>query len=352
LSLLDWSQSAREQIDSRLSALIARELLPGSLHAAVEYSLLAGGKRLRPMLVLMAAEACAGRVDDAMAAACAIEMIHTYSLIHDDLPSMDDDDFRRGRPTSHKVFGEALAILAGDCLLTLAFETLARSSLPPAIVAEQTLILSRAAGGAGMVGGQVLDLEAERGAFTSGIPANAGIQRVPDERTLDSRLRGNDENRSNDPPTETQPAASAVSLNTTGRIPSNLSGETRVEQLTRIHRMKTGALITAALELGAVSASATPDQRQRLKLYGQCIGLAFQIADDLLDVTGHADRIGKTPGRDADLGKLTYPALLGLQGSRDRALQLVQDACDAVSPFGERGTRLKELAGFIVERDH
>ncbi len=298
-------EELRTVVEVALRAELNRAGWPASLKEAVEYSLMAGGKRLRPVLVLLANDVCGGKQENAIAAACAIEMIHTYSLIHDDLPSMDDDDFRRGRPTNHKVFGEASAILAGDCLLTQAFQTISSTDTDPGCIAESVRILAVAAGGCGMVGGQVLDLAA-----------------------CDLRSTDSDEND------------------------SHQTAETRVVELTRIHRMKTGALIVAALDLGAVSASADLECRARLRQYGNCIGLAFQIADDLLDVTGEQTRLGKTPGRDVDLGKLTYPGLLGIEPSRARAQQLVQDAHDAVDAFGECSVWLKELAGFIVERDH
>ncbi len=345
----------RTLVDAALSDELAKAKWPASLKSAAEYSLMAGGKRLRPMLVLLANEVCGGQQNKALPAACAIEMIHTYSLIHDDLPSMDDDDFRRGRPTSHKVFGEALAILAGDCLLTLAFETIAATSNSSQIsdgrqLAEQIRILAAAAGGAGMVGGQVLDLEAERGAFVAG--------KSP------AKMAGNGENNScgQDSSTVQLEAISADSVagrtihsptnSKTVQNDSNQTAETRVVELSQIHKMKTGALIAGALELGAASADADEHSRKQLRHYGHCIGLAFQIADDLLDVTGDQTKLGKKPGRDADLGKLTYPGLLGIQNSRAKAEQLVQEACDAVAVFGERSRWLMELAQFIVERDH
>jgi geranylgeranyl diphosphate synthase type II len=339
----------RTTVEAALRLELNRREWPGSLKEAIEYSLMAGGKRMRPLLVLLANEVCGGQRADAIAPACAIEMIHTYSLIHDDLPSMDDDDFRRGRPTSHKVFGEALAILAGDGLLTLAFELMASVQSDPGRVSESTRILALAAGGGGMVGGQVLDLEAERGPFGK---AESGKPKAENQKA-------GCEPASRAVQNVNAPADSAASSSVTssltmesGKNDPNRTAETRVEELSRIHKMKTGALIVAALELGAVSAGATEDSRTRLRRYGQCIGLAFQIADDLLDVMGEQTRLGKTPGRDADLGKLTYPALLGIEPSRARARQLVQDACDAVNVFGEGGVWLKELAKFIVERDH
>jgi len=345
----------RAVIEAALVEELARVNWPGSLKSAVEYSLMAGGKRLRPVLVLLANEVCGGKQEDAIPAACAIEMVHTYSLIHDDLPSMDDDDFRRGRLTSHKVFGEALAILAGDCLLTLAFETIATQvtgagTMSGLQIAEQTRILASAAGGSGMVGGQVLDLEAERGALVNVENAEMHVQNTG-KHGCESGA------------TAVQKAVDSVGFpsvqgETSSSIPdfcrddSNRTAETRVVGLSQIHRMKTGALIAGALELGAATASADPDSRNRLRHFGHCIGFAFQLTDDLLDVTGDQSRLGKKPGRDADLGKLTYPGLLGIESSRAKAEQLVQEACDAVAVFGSRSRWLRELARFIVERDH
>lgn len=232
---------------------------PPRLREAMSYSLLAGGKRLRPVLVLMACEACGGNSDAAVPAACALEMIHTYSLIHDDLPAMDDDDYRRRRLTNHKVFGEALAILAGDALLTLAFEVTARDVRPTAVAAACCADLAFAAGACGMVGGQVADLEAE---------------------------------------------------SQTDR------GTKMFEHLQSIHRRKTGRLIRSALTMGGRIAQADVATLGMLDHYGTCIGLAFQIADDVLDVTGLEDKLGKGVGKDAGLGKLTYPGLIGVDRSR------------------------------------
>jgi len=348
-------EELRTVIEAALVETLDRGGWPNSLKSAVEYSLMAGGKRLRPVLVLLANEMCGGRQADAIPAACAIEMVHTYSLIHDDLPSMDDDDFRRGRLTSHKVFGEALAILAGDCLLTLAFETIATQvtgtgEINGLQIAEQMRILASAAGGSGMVGGQVLDLEAERGALVNVENAEMDVQNTG-KHGCESGA------------TAVQKAVDSVDFpsvqgETSSSIPdfcpndSNRTAETRVVELSQIHRMKTGALIAGALELGAATTSADPDIRNRLQHFGHCIGLAFQIADDLLDVTGDQTRLGKKPGRDADLGKLTYPGLLGIESSRAKAEQLVQEACDAVAVFGDRSRWLRELARFMVERDH
>ena len=272
---------------------------PERLREAMSYSLLAGGKRLRPVLVLMACEACGGDVPAALPAACALEMIHTYSLVHDDLPAMDDDDYRRGRLTNHKVFGEALAILAGDALLTLAFEIVARDVRPAAVAAACCADLAFAAGACGMVGGQVADLAAEE------------------------------------------------------RIAS-LAGATDDElaHLQSIHRRKTGRLIRSALTLGGRVAQADVSALGTLDHFGTCIGLAFQIADDVLDVIGSQDKLGKGVGKDAGLGKLTYPGLVGLERSQQMASNLIQEACAVITPWGERGAKLKALAHFILNRDH
>ena len=340
----------RTIMEPALRAALSRVDWPDSLESAVEYSLMAGGKRLRPVLVLLANEVCGGSAQAAIPAAVAIEMIHTYSLIHDDLPSMDDDDFRRGRPTSHKVFGEALAVLAGDCLLTSAFEAVVSAPLPPGQIVELVRILASAAGGGGMVGGQVLDLEAERGSFLraensallSEMTANTGCGLKETTVSQQAVLPGS---------TAEKISPGSANSNFVTNDP-NRTAETRVVELTRIHKMKTGALIAGALELGAICASADSESRNQLRQYGHCIGLAFQIADDLLDVTGEQTKLGKKPGRDVDLGKLTYPGLLGIDESRKKAEHLIQEACRAVEVFGDRSRWLKDLARFIVERDH
>ena len=269
---------------------------PPDLLEAMRYSLMAGGKRLRPILVLLATEACGADPRDAMPAACAVEMVHTYSLIHDDLPAMDDDDLRRGQPTSHVAFGEAMAILAGDALLTRAFEILAADLPDPVVAAECCRVLASAGGSDGMVGGQVADLAA----------TNTSPESVDD--------------------------------------PLQVLGD--------IHRRKTGRLLAASLELGAVVAGAEKQVRESLLDYGQQVGLAFQVADDLLDVEGDINRTGKTSGRDAHLGKWTYPALAGNDKSRRLARNCIASACAAVEPLGEAGEPLKVLAEFVIERDH
>jgi geranylgeranyl diphosphate synthase type II len=261
---------------------------------AVRYSLFAGGKRLRPILCLAAAEAIGGEADALLPVACSLELIHTYSLIHDDLPAMDDDDYRRGRLTSHKVFGEGIAILAGDALLTEAFRLLARRELMPGIAPELLLEvtgeIAEAAGLSGMIGGQVLDIRSE------GEPVD-------------------------------------------------------METLQRIHRMKTGALISVSIRAGAILAGASEPELTSLSDYGRQIGLAFQIADDILNVEGNRALLGKETGSDAARGKVTFPALLGIEESRSRAEKLVLGALAALSSFDDRAEPLREIARYVLSRN-
>lgn len=282
---------------------------PAKLAESMRYSLLAPGKRLRPLLVLMAAEACGGEIGNALPAACAVEMIHCYSLIHDDLPAMDDDDLRRGRPTNHKVYGEAMAILAGDSLLTRAFEIVARDVRPPEVAAACCATLGQAAGAEALVGGQADDIIGERG--HSGGSASThegnGIKKVATEQLLSA--------------------------------------------LESIHERKTGAIFLVSLRLGGLTAAAGPRQIQLLEDYGRRLGLAFQIADDLLDVQGTEEAAGKRVGKDADHGKLTFPGLLGIDESARRARRLVAEACDLVGPLGKAAEPLVSLARYVVERD-
>jgi geranylgeranyl diphosphate synthase, type II len=278
---------------------------PPRLAESIRYSLLAPGKRLRPLLVLMAAEACGGKISNAMPAACAVEMIHCYSLIHDDLPAMDDDDLRRGRATNHKVYGEAMAILAGDSLLTRAFEIVARDVQPPQTAAACCATLGEASGASALVGGQADDILGE---------------------------------------------ARHTQANGTARR-NEASTEKLVSALESIHDRKTGAIFLVSLRLGALTAAATPTQIQWLEEYGRRLGLAFQIADDLLDVQGNEEAAGKRVGKDADRGKLTFPGLLGIDESVRRARSLVSEACELVAPLGAAAEPLASLARYVVERD-
>ena len=282
-----------QAVDRALDRFLPRESAPpASLHKAMRYSVFAGGKRLRPVLVAAGAEAVGGTLEAVMPAACAVEMIHTYSLIHDDLPAMDNDDFRRGVPTSHKVFGEAIAILAGDALLTLAFRLLANSS--PAggeagRLRDMLIEVADAAGSAGMVGGQVADIECE------GKVAGAAI-------------------------------------------------------VDYIHTHKTAALIRASIRSGAILAGASAAELKALGVVGDSLGLAFQIMDDILDITATSEELGKTAGKDQAQQKATYPAVHGIEASRRRAQALVADAHAALAPFGERAMPLRALGTFIIER--
>jgi geranylgeranyl diphosphate synthase type II len=276
---------------------------PARLIEAIQYSLLAGGKRLRPALVLECATACqraksprSSRATPspsptALAAATAIELIHTFSLVHDDLPAMDDDDLRRGRPTNHKVFGEAMAILAGDAMVTMAFELIATEcepTLAPALVRE----LAAASGPAGMIGGQVLDMDGEH-----------------------------------------------VGLN--------------LDQLQHVHRLKTGALLRASCRMGAIASGVTEGPLlDAVTEYGRHLGLAFQIVDDVLDVTSTPEQLGKATNKDADKGKNTYPSLLGLEASWKQAAAQVRAAVDAVSRLGSSADGLRSVARFVAERNH
>lgn len=274
--------------------LPAARTRPATIHEAMRYSLFAGGKRLRPILCLASAEACGGSHEAALAPAAAVECIHTYSLIHDDLPCMDDDDLRRGMPTSHVKYGEGVAVLAGDALLTIAFEILAQVKATPrydigAFITE----LAVSSGSRHLIGGQVLDLEGE---------------------------------------------GSDVRLN--------------AAQLKYIHESKTAALLTASIRLGGMTANANPARLEALTTYGQSLGLAFQIIDDILDVTQTSEKLGKSAGKDEAKAKSTYPALFGLEKSRKEAARLTKKAHGALHPFGKKGVRLSELADYLLGRDY
>ncbi|MDA7915183.1 polyprenyl synthetase family protein [bacterium] len=290
---------------------------PPRLSEAMSYALLAPGKRLRPALVMMAAECCGGSVDAVIPAAVAVEMIHAYSLIHDDLPAMDDDDLRRGRPTVHIKFDEATAILAGDALLTEAFHHLSKHIKSPEKAIAAVRSLSVAAGASRLVGGQADDLAAERTPSLAepNRPRIAGCQEetvLADEPSVDPRLA----------------------------------------HLESIHRRKTGALFSVSLDLGAILVDANSEQRDLLGSYAAAIGLAFQVVDDLLDYTAEASTLGKKTGKDAARGKLTYPGVMGLEQAQRKAQELIASARGGAEKFGDSGRRLRLLADFVLERSH
>lgn len=282
----------REIIDKALDKYLPPiDGMEGRVVEAARYSLFAGGKRLRPILCIAAHEACGGSSKALLPVACALEMIHTYSLIHDDLPAMDNDDFRRGKPTNHKVFGEAVAILAGDLLLTYAFELMAEHGLEDRFGAVMRVIhiIARASGFKGMVGGQMIDLACE-------------------------------------------------------------GKEVDVPTVEYMHARKTGALITASVQAGAILAGASESEIERMGRYGRHLGLAFQITDDLLDVTGSFEEMGKTPGSDDRKGKRTYPFLVGIEESRRLAREHVERALDAISGYDDRANPLRAIAFYVLNR--
>ena len=292
ISVQDFLSHEVKEIDAVLAHWVpGEEVEPASIHKAMRYSLFAGGKRIRPILGIAAARAVSDSPDGVENAVCSLELIHTYSLIHDDLPALDNDDLRRGRPTCHKVFGDAMAILAGDALLTLAFEVLSRLSG----VSAETKIrlveeLARASGTVGgMIGGQVHDIEGER--------------KPPTARLLDS-----------------------------------------------IHRAKTGALLRASVRMGAIYAGATAEELFALSQYGEHVGLAFQIVDDVLDVEESSEALGKTAGKDQAQHKITFPAVYGLERSRHMAEEERLAAHTALRSFDDRADRLRQIADYIVNR--
>ena len=291
---MDLQSYIRERSDWLVAAMtrsIEDDSIPETLRRAMRYSMEAGGKRLRPILCFAGAEAVGGSADRVMPVAVAIEMIHTFSLIHDDLPAMDDDSMRRGKPTNHKVFGEAVAILAGDGLLAEAFYVLSElhGGMEPALLLGTIHDIAQATGGRGMTGGQVIDVES----------TGQGL------------------------------------------------GEAA---LARLHRYKTGALIRMSAMAGARVSGATSDQLEALARYGECVGLAFQIADDILDVEGDEELMGKDVGSDEGKGKATYPAAIGLEASRGQAKALVDQAVSAVAIFGDAAEPLRLIAHYAAER--
>jgi geranylgeranyl diphosphate synthase type II len=288
-----YLQSCQRKIDRALDRYLPKEnVKPATIHKAMRYSLFAGGKRLRPILCLAAAEACGGKVDNALPLACAMECIHTYSLVHDDLPSMDNDDFRRGRLTCHKVFGDGIAVLAGDALLTIAFEIVSRAK-PTSRYNMSTFLgeVSVAAGSERLIAGQVADLEAE----------------------------GKQSDRA---------------------------------ELRYIHENKTAAILTTSVRLGAMSANANPKQLAALTKFGRALGLAFQVIDDILDVTQTSEKLGKSAGKDIAAKKATYPAVIGLNESRVEAKRLTKQAHNSLSIFGKKADTLHALANYLLEREY
>jgi len=294
MNLKAYLRSRRKEIDRALDYYLPKtNVKPTTLHKAMRYSLFAGGKRLRPILCLAAAEACRGRVSNALPLACALECIHTYSLVHDDLPSMDNDDYRRGRPTCHKVFGDGIAVLAGDALLTIAFEIVSRSK--PAPRYDMSILLREiavAAGSQKLIAGQVADLEAE------------------------------------------------------GR-------KVKRDQLRFIHENKTAAILKSSIRLGAMSANADAKKLRAVTQFGHGLGLAFQVIDDILDVTQSSEILGKSAGKDIAAKKATYPAVIGLEKSRAEARRLTRQAHDALSVFrDDEAEPLHCLANYLLEREY
>jgi geranylgeranyl diphosphate synthase, type II len=293
VDLKAYLSARQKEVDRALDGFLPKaSSRPATIHRAMRYSLFAGGKRLRPILCLAAAQACGGLTKSALPLACALECVHTYSLIHDDLPSMDNDDFRRGRATCHKVFGDGIAVLAGDALLTIAFEIAAEAEAWPrydlrAIFRE----ISVAAGSRRLIAGQVADLEAE----------------------------GKRINR---------------------------------RQLRYIHENKTAALLTTSVRLGAMSANATAPQFGAISDFGRALGLAFQVIDDILDVTQTSEKLGKSAGKDAAAHKATYPSVLGLEKSRAEAGRLTRQAHAALRPLGKKAETLRALANYLLEREY
>ncbi|MBI5025695.1 MAG: polyprenyl synthetase family protein [Nitrospirae bacterium] len=272
-----------------LSSLIKSDSLPERLYNSISYSLMAGGKRLRPILAIAAYEACGGTGDKVLPVAAALELIHTYSLIHDDLPSMDNDDLRRGKPTNHRVFGEATAILTGDALLTDAFNLISESKADPEVLLNVIKEISRASGSRGMVGGQAADIYAE----------------------------------------------------------GNIIGENEIRY---IHAHKTAALIRTSLRVGVLMAEASPEKLHSLTRYGEGIGLAFQIVDDILDVEGSSEELGKSTGADSGKGKNTYPSIFGLEESKKKAEALIKNSLKAIEGFDEKAEPLREIAMYVLKR--
>lgn len=290
--LKPYLKTQQKTVDAALNTFLPKATArPQTVHQAMRYSIFAGGKRLRPILTLAAAEACGGEEKGALPPACAVEVMHTYSLVHDDLPCMDDDDLRRGRPTSHKVYGEGMAVLTGDALLTEAFTILAQTPQTKRYPLKDIMLEFSICGGSKkLIGGQVLDLEGE----------------------------GQDLSKA---------------------------------QLIRIHENKTAALLTTSLRLGGMTANATPRQLEALTIFGYNLGLAFQVIDDILDVTQSTEKLGKTAGKDEAVDKATYPSIMGLEKSKAEARRLTKKSLDALSIFGKKAERLEQIAHHLLDRE-
>jgi geranylgeranyl diphosphate synthase type II len=293
MDLKTYLATRAAEVDAALDQFLPKaKVRPATIHAAMRYSVFAGGKRLRPVLCLAAAEVCGGEVSNALAPACALELMHTYSLVHDDLPAMDDDDLRRGQPTCHKVYGEGMAVLCGDALLTESFIVLAQTTATKRYgTRDYVMELAVTGGSQKLIGGQVMDLEGEGKKLTK-------------------------------------------------------------RDLVRIHEAKTAALLTSALRLGGMTANATPAKLEALTNFGYALGLAFQVIDDILDVTQSTEVLGKTAGKDEAVEKSTYPAILGLEASRKEAARLTKAAMDSLKPFGKKAARLQEIATHLLKREY
>ncbi len=289
-----FSEACVQRVEQHLDASLPRERIePRGLHRAMRYATFNGGKRVRPLLVYASGLACGGSLDALDAPACAVELIHSYSLVHDDLPAMDDDDLRRGKPTCHKAFDEATAILVGDALQSLAFELLAKSvgNTAPETRLQMIHILANSSGSRGMAGGQAMDI-------------------------------------------------------------NGIGQEMSLPELEIMHIHKTGELIRASVKLGALAVGCSPEPIAKLEHYAKAIGLAFQVQDDILDITADTHTLGKTQGKDAADDKPTYPALLGLDGARQKAAELLEESLDALTSFGDSARHLRQLASYVVDRQH
>ncbi|MES2996232.1 MAG: farnesyl diphosphate synthase [Verrucomicrobiota bacterium] len=293
MKVKEYLAAISTEVDAALDRFLPLETeRPATIHAAMRYSVFAGGKRLRPALVIAAVEACGGKRENGIAPACAVELMHTYSLVHDDLPAMDNDDLRRGRPTCHKIYGDGMAVLCGDALLTEAFLVLAVTPETEQYSVKHYLAEFALAGGSRkLIGGQVLDLEGEGKKLSA-------------------------------------------------------------DELIAIHENKTAALLCASLRLGAMTANASAEKIDALTRFGHHLGLAFQVIDDILDVTQTTEKLGKTAGKDEAVAKATYPAIIGLEASRKEAERLTSEALASLEIFGAEAARLREIAAYLLQREY